>query len=61
MNQLEKYKVIRVWQQQVERNAPKKGEIAPDFTLTELDGSHSIRLSDFRGRKPVALVFGSHT
>lgn len=61
MNQLNKYKKIRSWQQHVERDAPKVGEVAPDFSLTELDGSHKIRLSQFRGEKPVVLVFGSHT
>lgn len=61
MNQLQKYKKIRTWQQSVEHHAPKPGEIAPDFTLPEPDGSHPIRLSEFRGKRPVALVFGSHT
>ncbi len=61
MNHLEKYKFFRSWQQHVERDAPKEGDAAPDFSLTELDGTTTIRLSDFRGKKPVALVFGSHT
>jgi hypothetical protein len=38
---------------------PHPGEMAPDFTLDDLDG-HRIRLSDLRGR-PVVLEFGSYT
>lgn len=37
-----------------------KGPVdAPDFCLPVLDEGRSIRLSDFRGRKPVVLLFGS--
>jgi peroxiredoxin len=32
------------------------GEPAPDFELTDVSGK-SIRLSDFRGQKPVVLAF----
>lgn len=32
---------------------------APDFTLPVLDKKRSISLSDFRGHKPVVLIFGS--
>lgn len=39
----------------------KIGSIAPDFTLTTQDGKGTIRLSDYRGKKPVVLVFGSYT
>ena len=41
--------------------APKAGDLAPDFTLSDISGTESITLSDFRGKKPVALVFGSFT
>ena len=34
---------------------------APDFTLTSPDGKTTITLSEFRGQKPVALIFGSFT
>jgi cytochrome oxidase Cu insertion factor (SCO1/SenC/PrrC family) len=34
----------------------KPGSAAPDFTLESKDGS-PIRLSDYRGRKNVVLVF----
>jgi hypothetical protein len=37
------------------------GDAAPDFTLSTLDKSSVVRLSSFRGSKPVALVFGSYT
>jgi len=32
------------------------GESAPDFELTDTGGT-LVRLSDFRGRKPVVLAF----
>ena len=41
--------------------APKAGDIAPDFTLTDVSGESSVTLSDFQGEKPVVLVFGSFT
>jgi hypothetical protein len=40
---------------------PQLGQDAPDFTLTTHDGSTKIRLRSFRGKKPVALIFGSFT
>ncbi|MBI4307383.1 MAG: TlpA family protein disulfide reductase [Chloroflexi bacterium] len=36
--------------------APKVGALAPDFALERADGK-LVRLSDFRGRKPVFLNF----
>ena len=41
--------------------APKAGDLAPDFTLSDISGTESVTLSDFRRVKPVALVFGSYT
>jgi hypothetical protein len=35
------------------------GGEAPDFTLARIDGSGDVRLSDYRGKKPVVLCFGS--
>src|SRR5262249_20029003 len=32
---------------------------APDFTLPRIDGAGDVRLSDYRGKKPVVLCFGS--
>ncbi len=58
------------------RNGPAVGEIAPDFSLaplksneinieekeiTEENAGELVRLSDFKGEKPVALIFGSYT
>jgi hypothetical protein len=37
------------------------GQAAPDFTLHTVDGAAEVRLSSFRGEKPVVLVFGSYT
>jgi hypothetical protein len=37
------------------------GDLAPDFSLSTPDGSTQVRLSSFRGHKPVVLIFGSHT
>lgn len=48
-------------QLELNRSAPKAGDLAPDFTLTDVSGMESVTLSEFRGKKPVALVFGSFT
>ena len=42
-------------------NGPNVGQKAPDFALTTLDGLGTVELSDFRGKKPVVLVFASDT
>jgi hypothetical protein len=39
----------------------KVGDPAPDFALKTADSSQVVRLSWFRGEKPVVLIFGSHT
>ena len=49
------------WQEKYDALAPKKGDLAPDFELLDVTGEHSVRLADFRGRQPVALIFGSFT
>lgn len=51
----------QAWQKEFDALAPKMGDIAPDFELRDVDGENSVRLSEFRGRKPVALIFGSYT
>jgi hypothetical protein len=37
------------------------GDAAPDFVLPTLDHQSQVRLSSFRGSRPVVLVFGSYT
>ena len=37
------------------------GSMAPDFELATVDKAGKVRLSSFRGSKPVVLVFGSYT
>lgn len=37
------------------------GEPAFPFDLPLLDGGGRVRLADFAGERPVALVFGSYT
>jgi hypothetical protein len=41
--------------------APAVGADAPDFELPRLGSGEHVRLSSFRERKPVALIFGSYT
>lgn len=48
-------------QKKLDRQAPKVGDLAPDFTLTDSSGIDTVTLSQFWGMKPVALVFGSYT
>lgn len=49
------------WQKKHDSLAPKAGDEAPDFELRDAKGNDQVRLSDFRGKKPVALAFGSYT
>ena len=51
------HKLIRKRQE----NVPKVGEQAPEFDLVRADGSGNVRLSDYRNKQPVVLVFGSYT
>jgi hypothetical protein len=37
------------------------GAAAPDFTLPASAGEAKVRLADYRGQKPVVLIFGSCT
>ncbi|MGA2002368.1 MAG: hypothetical protein ABSG70_03235 [Terriglobales bacterium] len=40
----------------------QQGAAAPDFSLTKLDKTGSVRLSSFTAtRRPVVLIFGSYT
>ncbi len=51
----------REWHRQHGPQAPKVGDLAPDFELRDAMGENAVRLSQFRGQRPVALVFGSFT
>ena len=37
------------------------GDRAPDFDLPKHDKSGRVRLSDYLGKRPVVLLFGSYT
>jgi hypothetical protein len=41
--------------------ATRVGATAPDFVLETVDRKSEVRLSSFRGDRPVVLVFGSYT
>jgi hypothetical protein len=40
---------------------PSLGQMAPDFKLSTHDGERTVALRDYRGKKPVVLIFGSFT
>ncbi len=54
-------KEYKAWQKKYDPLAPRAGDEAPDFELRDIKGENPIRLSDFHGEKPVALIFGSFT
>ena len=60
-NMIQQQKKMKAWQKQFDAQAPKVGDVAPDFELCDINGKNPVRLSDFRGQKPVALIFGSYT
>ena len=37
------------------------GDAAPDFALTKLDKTGTVRLSDLNRTQPVVMIFGSYT
>jgi hypothetical protein len=49
------------WQLANDLEAPKIGELAPDFELQDPNGRTAVQLADFRGVRAVALVFGNYT
>ena len=61
MGDIKNRKQANAWQKRHDPHAPKVGDVAPDFELRDSAGENSVRLSDYRGIKPVALVFGSFT
>ena len=44
-----------------DQTGPREGEEPPDFQLKRLGSGELVRLSSFKGRRPVALIFGSYT
>ena len=57
-----KYRIDKhAWQVDLDAKAPKVGDVAVDFELRDIRGENPVRLSDFRGKTPVALIFGSFT
>lgn len=44
----------------ISQGSLKEGDLAPDFSLKDVDGKNAIKLSDLKG-KPVVLIFGSCT
>ncbi len=37
------------------------GDMAPDFKLKTMNGKRTVKLGQFRGKRPVVLIFGSYT
>lgn len=44
-----------------DETGPSVGEQPPDFSLKRLGSDGRVTLAEFRGHRPVALVFGSYT
>ncbi len=58
----ERWESIQAEHREREAHAPNVGDPAPDFELPVLgDRKQTVRLSDFSGKRPVALIFGSYT
>ena len=58
----ERWERMRIEIEAREERAPNVGDAAPDFELPVLgDRAQTVRLSAFRGKRPVALIFGSYT
>jgi len=54
------------WYQDLQNPKLRPGDPALDFSLPVLDTNHGltsrvVRLSEFAGQRPVALIFGSYT
>jgi tetratricopeptide (TPR) repeat protein len=59
---LERDTVSRLEQEAAEKEGgPQVNSLAPDFELPEVGTKHQVRLSDYRGKAPVVLVFGSYS
>ncbi len=58
----ERWEKIRADALAREARAPRVGDRAPDFGLPLLnERARTVRLASFRGKRPVALIFGSYT
>ena len=55
------WEAIRAQVREREARLPGPGDPAPDFELRLLGGGGQVRLSAYRGKRPVALIFGSYT
>ncbi len=55
------YLDAETWQRYYDPRAPKRGNVAPDFELRDINGENPVHLSNFKDKKPVALIFGSLT
>jgi len=61
LNGIKYRKESRNWQKLYDATAPKIGDDAPDFELRDVSSKQSVKLSDYRGKTPVVLIFGSYT
>ena len=60
--ELERDAVRRLQQDaEAKEGGPPVDALAPDFDLPEVGVKRQVRLSDFRGKTPVVLVFGSYS
>ena len=58
----ERWQAIQAEHAKREARAPNVGDVAPGFTLPTLgDRGEVVSLSDFEGKLPVGLIFGSYT
>jgi len=58
----ERWQAIQAEHAKREARAPNVGDVAHNFTLPTLgDRDGTVSLSDFRGKRPVGLIFGSYT
>ena len=51
----------KAWQKRYDSSAPKIGDAAPDFELSDPLGETAVRLTYFAGKRAVAIIFGSFT
>lgn len=49
------------WHREHDPRAPRAGDLAPTFELGDAKGASTVRLSQYRDKRPVALLFGSFT